>query len=535
MSSTWRLLVEQMSADLNDRRNKERKLLESKKPGTIYVADSREMKIVAHSLFGKAVAPLLRDSSSIGISNAARLAEDKLIELTKLHATAAAKAAMGALVSIRVKGEGLIIGIDPHTKKQRLPENRWEQIRNLIEVFKGEGKLTGAAYILIDHKQIQEMQREIVDDLFKWATSSTNELFKQPTERTAIEGKETTLNRTFYLLNPQGKKGAQRIIQGGHGAGLGVSVSQVTTGRFLRQLGLRALDAGDTTLAGEANLLYKQLNAAFNNSKIIATQTELDKLSTSVLDEIGLKGIHTHFYDDSGNHKENFVTIVSFQSSGNNNFDSARELALTKLLRNWLLKNFVKTYDASKPYSPPLTDRILSILTYTIGKNLKKARVKGPVKAQAVIKGKTEAKGDSKLRITQRLNVEKFDIKVRKSNQTFRDKKEPAKNSLNVIQMLAYINSRLPGTIRSNMGAPRLENRTGRFSESVIATDVQSTAQGYPSVGYTYRKAPYQVFEIGAGRRPWATPDRDPRSLIDKSIREIAAELFVSRLYTRRI
>ena len=39
---------------------------------------------------------------------------------------------------------------------------------------------------------------------------------------------------------------------------------------------------------------------------------------------------------------------------------------------------------------------------------------------------------------------------------------------------------------------------------------------------------------MGVGDARWATPDRDPRKVIDMSIREIAAQLVVGRLYTRR-
>ena len=38
------------------------------------------------------------------------------------------------------------------------------------------------------------------------------------------------------------------------------------------------------------------------------------------------------------------------------------------------------------------------------------------------------------------------------------------------------------------MRFPRLENRTGRFASSVRVTDVATTAQGFPSIGYTYQK-----------------------------------------------
>ena len=85
------------------------------------------------------------------------------------------------------------------------------------------------------------------------------------------------------------------------------------------------------------------------------------------------------------------------------------------------------------------------------------------------------------------------------------------------------------------MNSPGLQNQTGRFAESVRATDIMATNKGFPSIGYTYQRDPYQVFEDGAGAPPWANGQRDPRSLIDKSIREIAAEFAIGRFYTRRV
>ena len=103
------------------------------------------------------------------------------------------------------------------------------------------------------------------------------------------------------------------------------------------------------------------------------------------------------------------------------------------------------------------------------------------------------------------------------------------------VALASLINSKLAATVRENMGNPRLENQSGRFASSVRVTNIVSTKQGFPSIGYTYQKNPYQIFETGAGKTPWATPDRDPRNLIDRSIREIAAELLVGRFYTRRV
>ena len=101
------------------------------------------------------------------------------------------------------------------------------------------------------------------------------------------------------------------------------------------------------------------------------------------------------------------------------------------------------------------------------------------------------------------------------------------------LALIGLINKQLPQTVRKNMQAPALVNRSGRFAESVEITDITRTPKGYPSIGYTYQKDPYQVFE-GGSANPRATPERDPRVLIDRSIREIAAQYALGRFFTRR-
>ena len=100
------------------------------------------------------------------------------------------------------------------------------------------------------------------------------------------------------------------------------------------------------------------------------------------------------------------------------------------------------------------------------------------------------------------------------------------------LQFIGLINQQLPQTVMGNMGPPALENRTGRFAGSVKVVDVQTTAQGFPSFGYTYQKTPYQTFEPGFRQ---GDTDRDPRKLIDRSIRDIAVQFALGRFYTRRV
>ena len=107
-------------------------------------------------------------------------------------------------------------------------------------------------------------------------------------------------------------------------------------------------------------------------------------------------------------------------------------------------------------------------------------------------------------------------------------------STVNISTLIGILNAKLPDTVAGNMGSPRLENRTGRFANSVRVLDVTQTRAGFPSIGYTYQRQPYGVFEATSGSR-FSSSDRDPRTLIDASIREIAAQYALGRLYTRRV
>lgn len=96
---------------------------------------------------------------------------------------------------------------------------------------------------------------------------------------------------------------------------------------------------------------------------------------------------------------------------------------------------------------------------------------------------------------------------------------------LSLRALIPILNERLPEVIRSHMGQKgRLVNRTGRFSESATIVTADNASM---TIGYTYMTSPYSVFE----------PDkfRDPRPLIEMSIREIARELTLERFNLRRI
>lgn len=141
---------------------------------------------------------------------------------------------------------------------------------------------------------------------------------------------------------------------------------------------------------------------------------------------------------------------------------------------------------------------------------------------------KTSTKAAAKARSVAVATKRKKKLKKEKQVKQ-RQVKGPASQPLYLIGVL---NKELPKKVLDNMGAPALESRTGRFAASTRITDIVQTRQGFPSIGYTYMKNPYQTFEAGNKQ---GSNERDPRKLIDRSIREIAAEFALGRFYTRRV
>ena len=157
--------------------------------------------------------------------------------------------------------------------------------------------------------------------------------------------------------------------------------------------------------------------------------------------------------------------------------------------------------------------------------------LKVKVKKPAPVKDSSSKKTVLKKRSSgsqSKAGIGKATIKV---GATKRRKKTPSPAS-SPLHLMVAINKKLPQVVAQNMQSPALQYQTGRFAASVRVTDVVTTPKGYPSVGYTYDKFPYQTFEEGGAQ---GDPQRDPRKLINQSIREIAAELAIGRFFTRRV
>ena len=110
----------------------------------------------------------------------------------------------------------------------------------------------------------------------------------------------------------------------------------------------------------------------------------------------------------------------------------------------------------------------------------------------------------------------------------------PSGQSVSLADLQLLINIHLQDVVSANMGAGGskglLNYRTGRFAESVKLERLTISREGMISAFYSYMKNPYQTFEPGFAQGIPGT--RSPKTLISRSIREIAATKVHNRMRT---
>ena len=287
----------------------------------------------------------------------------------------------------------------------------------------------------------------------------------------------------------------------GHGSrGNAVSQVQIATS-------VSALD--DAT----KKLLLYNLEGAFKEGKLGEDDFALQQIKRLVTEGHNI-------VTKKGKLNANYVSVIAFQTGSGNIKDSKQEKAVKSVYRKFISELTPDMLDMKG--SPSLKDKTRALVTdkFKGKKNVK-------VSAKSVkMSTKTKSKGKGS-KTGSKVAISAITLRTRKA-------KRRATNSAAArpLQMMMMINKELPKTIKANMQTPALNNRTGRFAESVKVVDAVKTRQGFPSFGYTYQKNPYQTFEPGFAQ---GSPERDPRALISRSIREIAVEFAIGRLYTRRL
>lgn len=112
------------------------------------------------------------------------------------------------------------------------------------------------------------------------------------------------------------------------------------------------------------------------------------------------------------------------------------------------------------------------------------------------------------------------------------DQARKTKTGKSLANLQSILNGRLFDQIRKNMGTGNrrdvLNFQTGRFAESATIQRMSQSREGMITAFYTYMKNPYATFSRGGVQeRPFT---RDPKTLISKSIRELAAPLVANRM-----
>jgi hypothetical protein len=110
--------------------------------------------------------------------------------------------------------------------------------------------------------------------------------------------------------------------------------------------------------------------------------------------------------------------------------------------------------------------------------------------------------------------------------------KETPESSVNLISLQSILNSQLQDVISANMGdgssKSLLNYRTGRFASTAEVKRLTISKEGMITAFYDYMKNPYGTFSTGGNQE--YPRSRDPKLLISKSIRQIAAQIVNNRL-----
>lgn len=105
-------------------------------------------------------------------------------------------------------------------------------------------------------------------------------------------------------------------------------------------------------------------------------------------------------------------------------------------------------------------------------------------------------------------------------------------SAVNLTSLQTFINQHLQSAIAANMGDGNSKNvlnyRSGRLAASAKVERMSQSREGMITAFYSYMKNPYATFSEGGEQQ--LPKSRDPKLLISKSIREIAAQRVVSRM-----
>jgi len=301
----------------------------------------------------------------------------------------------------------------------------------------------------------------------------------------------------------------------------------------------KAFELGHGSTSSLASIEYRQaealktyLDSGFSDAAIDAVFEKSSAARKSGGME-GLRGLADTAFDANGDISKEFVVWLDIQTKADNRQEGPKEKKRNELVKRKLQAEMLRL--ASSTSASPSVEKYVN---KAIDNAIEGVRYKVSPSKSRTKKNTKPRKQKKKKLVTPTLAT----IKARHKQAETKAKKAIVTNRLqdprgrftSLVNVTSMINSLLHGQLKENMKPPALVYRSGRFASSVRVTQMNFTREGQITAFYEYMKRPYQTFERGFKQ---GNEFRDPRRLIDKSIREVA-EMYIHKkfdLRTRRM
>jgi hypothetical protein len=254
-----------------------------------------------------------------------------------------------------------------------------------------------------------------------------------------------------------------------------------------------------------------------NNKVDIILKTE-PKLDRTVLKNIA-KSVKDKVFPEVASINQRFGS--TFEKSLSNHLTTVSTGYFLKFLNDITIETDTKYKDILDIKGSPSSKELLYDYVESIVLHKGKKLVNSTTNVKIVKKAQPTARvGSPKKQKSSLVPKSSVSLRLRSTSGSFQS----------VVNLQGLLAARLQEVIRKNMAPPALTYQTGRFVESVKLNSVQfDNRQNALTAFLSYMKYPYATFEVGGKQ---GNVDKSPYALIDRSVREIAAQLTKSRMRT---
>lgn len=293
----------------------------------------------------------------------------------------------------------------------------------------------------------------------------------------------------------------------------------------------------------------------------------LDKLETQLADEdLATSNLRTNSFKLYAKYKKKATQyLVELQLTEDNQAAGRSQALVSKALRKFLNPGAVTfTKDGGVKFTEGAGEQKLREVITTVAEDLlgtkgspsyidllaeyiaETIKTGNPREKQYVVpfskvgeskSAKIDTSGYTKKVKEDRAKAKKLKASIAAIPTTPKFKNLETKRKIGLPRLLALLNSHIQDAVSANMQDPAdydrgsrklLTYRTGRLAESVKVERLSASRQGMITAFYSYMKNPYATFSTGGRQQNPKT--RDPRLLISKSIREIAAKYVAEQM-----